>query len=555
MTDGVNFSGKMAKEINLADIKAKVNDVELSADKKTVLGGIFDTDSNSKISTEELAESLDKIDLNRDGKLTDDEMGAAYEKLTAEQKQNVAKNEYIAYLKAMSAQNTELVKDKSNVGNAYVVQLGEQFDDLIIRAMKSNGVAEDKCKAGTEEFNAYVARFKQDNAGAFATNDDGSVKWLYAGTKVYLNTDTTGSDKGVQNQDNKAQAENDYREWVSGGKKGFVYQVDPATGKRYKVSGSTKTEITTGSEDASPQGGSSGVTNVISADAVKENVLLGKITERSCKAQGFDDVNKVKDIAQKGLDVLSSLANDESIEKIEDKGNYSGTEQSVGYVIKLKDGSEVDINCDVSGPIDTFNIYFEDSENSYSISFSSADDSLSVSITPSNSEDGIEPVVLNFDGAVKDFDAILQFVQNSPKVREAMDLPSKNFVDMDAILQEEMPEGVNVSDVKSQIQNTNAVITNLENPSMIKKINTNSNTGTVTITMVDNIVIKLERNADSELCKVTIGDVTYDMSGENRDISVKINGKIVKSNGVIKNYEALLQFIESAVDKASSQGS
>lgn len=245
MTEGVNFSGKMAKEIKLEDIKAKVGEADLALEKKTALGGIFDTSGDSKISTEELAEGLDKIDLNRDGTLTEEEMNAAYDKLSTAQKQKVAKNEYIAYLKAMSAQNTELVKDKANVGNAYVIQLGEQFDDLIIRAMKSNGVAEDKCKAGTEEFNQYVARFKKDNAGAFATNDDGSVKWLYAGTKVYLNTDTTGSDKRTQNQDNKSQVEADYRAWVSGGRKGFTYEVD-ANGNRYQVKGGTRTAITSG---------------------------------------------------------------------------------------------------------------------------------------------------------------------------------------------------------------------------------------------------------------------------------------------------------------------
>lgn len=248
MADNVNFSKKMAKEIKVDELKVKDGQNELSTAKKDALNTIFAGD-DKKISTEELAESLDKIDLNRDGTLTDDEMGKAYDKLTEQQKQNVKKTEYIAYLKEMSAKNNALVQNENNVGNAYVVQLGEQFDDLIIRIMKSNGVADDKCKSGTEEFKQYVARFKKDNAGTFTTNSDGSVRWLYASAKVYLNTDTTGSDKRTKNQDNKSQVENEYRDWVSGGKKGFVYEVGE-DGKRYKVQGGKKIEITSGSKSA-----------------------------------------------------------------------------------------------------------------------------------------------------------------------------------------------------------------------------------------------------------------------------------------------------------------
>lgn len=248
MAENVNFSKKMAKEIKVDELKVKDGQNELSAAKKDELNTIFAGD-DKKISTEELAESLDKIDLNRDGTLTDDEMDKAYNKLTEQQKQNVKKTEYIAYLKEMSAKNNALVQNENNVGNAYVVQLGEQFDDLIIRIMKSNGVADDKCKSGTEEFKQYVARFKKDNAGTFTTNSDGSVRWLYASAKVYLNTDTTGSDKRTKNQDNKSQVENEYRAWVSGGKKGFVYEVGE-DGKRYKVQGGKKIEITSGSKSA-----------------------------------------------------------------------------------------------------------------------------------------------------------------------------------------------------------------------------------------------------------------------------------------------------------------
>ena len=107
-------------------------------------------------------------------------------------------------------------------------------------------------------------------------------------------------------------------------------------------------------------------------------------------------------------------------------------------------------------------------------------------------------------GAVKDFDKVVGLVKQSDKVREAMGLPSKDFVNFDKIVDEEMPEGVSVSDFKDKVKLANQVITKLENPSEVKTVKSTDKDGgkEMTITLKDDTVVKAEVDKDGKVTKV-----------------------------------------------------
>ena len=84
MTGDVNFSSKMAKSIDISKIKDDEEIKKLSVDKQQKLSAIFNTNTKKNdqaITIDELSKSMQEIDTNHDGKLTDAEMSAAWESL------------------------------------------------------------------------------------------------------------------------------------------------------------------------------------------------------------------------------------------------------------------------------------------------------------------------------------------------------------------------------------------------------------------------------------------------------------------------------------------
>ena len=110
MTGDVNFSGKIAKKLNLSDIKVD----GLSSEDKAKLDAIFNTkndgDSKDALTLDEIVKSVANIDTDKNGKLSDAEMKAAWQKLT-NRPQGITETQYISYLKAMSAANEQSAKE------------------------------------------------------------------------------------------------------------------------------------------------------------------------------------------------------------------------------------------------------------------------------------------------------------------------------------------------------------------------------------------------------------------------------------------------------------
>ena len=231
MTGEVNFSGKLSKKVDINEIKGS----EIRDTAKAELDKIFDIDNNKELSIDELVKSVADIDTDKDGKISDAEMQAAYNKLSDAQKQNINQTEYITYLKAMSAKNAELAQG-DNIGNGYTVQLGEQLADLVARVLKSQGVD----NPSDEQKENCRQMIINNNPQAIAKDGNGNYKWLVAGTRIYLPTDTTDSAKVyVKDQNNHDEVVNKYKSWQRGDISNFTYSIDDS-GQRYEVRGDEK---------------------------------------------------------------------------------------------------------------------------------------------------------------------------------------------------------------------------------------------------------------------------------------------------------------------------
>lgn len=217
----IDFSNKIAKELTKSDLQAdKANSTNETIFKK------YDKNNDGKLTTDELASILNEIDANSDGTVTDQEITDAVNKI--ENVKAEKKTEYVNFIKNMAAKNAEKIKDDANVGNSYVIQLGEQLDDLIARIMKSQGEKDEDCVAGKEKFEAYKKQFLADNPDAYKKDENGNYKYLIAAQKVYIRTNSKSDDdkfKEVKDLNNEADVVNDYKDWIANGKKSFTYKV------------------------------------------------------------------------------------------------------------------------------------------------------------------------------------------------------------------------------------------------------------------------------------------------------------------------------------------
>lgn len=569
MAGEVNFSGKLAKSIDLSSITVE----NLDETKKKEIEKIFNTvtggNSATTLTTDELV-VLSDADTNHDGKITDAEAKAAYDKLADDVKQGltakqVTQNDYVAYLKAMAKKNEELIAQESNVGNGYTVQLGEDLDDLLDRIIEANKVPEDKKAKAKEDYKKAILAANKNN-GAIKFDENGGVKWLVAGAKIILPTMTQDgrADKRVKDQNNKSAVENKYRAWRAGKIQSFRYSIN-ADGQASEVraSGSTNFDVTkdydstTGKQDGvatagnDPDGNNPVSEDVETLDMTKI-ILAGKITEEDCVDTHDStityDLAEVKAKAEKGREILAKLNNPENIKSCTAGSEKYDNNQVKWYTIEFNDGSEISIHMSESGDMD--GMYTKDSEGNDLIRANS-DGKLYVEMNDQN-----DVFDVKIKGAVKDFDKLAALAKQSNKVREALGLPSTDFVNFDKIIDDEMPEGVSASDVKDKVKLANAVITKLENPSEVKEVKSENKDGgskELTIKLKDDTIVKAEVDKEGKVTKVTVQykdssepDVTYDL--KNGNITVKIDDQEVETTGVIneKGKEAIGKFVLSA---------
>lgn len=331
MADEINFSGKLAKKVDISEVKPD----GVQTDRKDKVASLFNTqkdDNDASILTSDELVVLNSIDENHDGKITEDEIKKYY---NANFKDNSTKNpnqvteaEYISYVKAMAKANQEALEaDSTNVGNAYTVQLGENLDDLATRVAKSimtNPSAED-----IEDIKQQIIKLNKDNGAIkFSDAEKTKVKWLVGGQQLILPTDTTSAraKKNVKNQDNKAQVESKYKAWRGGRGplKSFTYKIDD-DGKTYEVRSGGETEF-----DAS---------KMYKADGKYEGVSVETEDVLNYDAIQYEDgkEQEVKAKIKAAVDAVNSLT---------DKNNIDGTPTRDGnkVTIKLKDGGKVVVN-------------------------------------------------------------------------------------------------------------------------------------------------------------------------------------------------------------------
>ena len=338
MAGEVNFSGKLAKSIDLSAITVE----NLDETKKKEIEKIFNTvtggNSANTLTTDELV-VLSDADKNHDGKITDEEAKAAYDKLADNVKQGltekqVTQNDYVAYLKAMAKKNEELIAQENNVGNDYTVQLGEDLDDLVDRIVEANKIPEADKAAAKERYKAAIIAANKNN-GAIKFDGNGNVKWLVAGAKIILPTMTQDgrADKRVKDQNNKTAVENKYRAWRAGKIQSFRYSIN-ADGQASEVrsSGSTNFDVT---KDYDPSTGEQEGVQPLEIDDSKisetDDAKKAKIKER------LDDANTV---LQSFADNSSEVTTENGTGKI---GDVEYNKKTIKY-----DGKEIVVFYDKS---------------------------------------------------------------------------------------------------------------------------------------------------------------------------------------------------------------
>lgn len=432
MADEINFSGKLAKKVDISEVKPD----GVQTDRKDKVASLFNTqkdDNDASVLTSDELVVLNSIDENHDGKITEDEIKKYY---NANFKDNSTKNpnqvteaEYISYVKAMAKANQEALEaDSTNVGNAYTVQLGENLDDLATRVAKSimtNPSAED-----IEDIKQQIIKLNKDNGAIkFSDAEKTKVKWLVGGQQLILPTDTTSAraKKNVKNQDNKAQVESKYKAWRDGRGplKSFTYKIDD-DGKTYEVRSGGETEF-----DASKMYKADGKYEGVSVEA--EDVLnYDAIQYEDGKEQ------EVKAKIKAAVDAVNSLT---------DKNNIDGTPTRDGnkVTIKLKDGGKVVVNYgDTNDRNKITDIYYYPKDaTSPSVTFEHTNKLYATGI-----KDGVQK------GGVKDWSALTEIVSDAidntrPDGADIVDLKDAdygNFASKKAEVDARIKQGTDVLD-------------------------------------------------------------------------------------------------------------
>lgn len=316
--ENIEVGKKYAKKITRDEMNA--------GDSKATRKAIFDsmdTNKDGELSTTELADMFSKLDADGDGKVTDAEINTAVDAIP--NVKQAKKAEYIAYLKDMAAKNNE--KAGTEAGNTYTVQLGEQYDDLITRILKSRGIE----NPTEEQIKIAKKQFEADNEGAFTRNADGSVKWLLAGKQVFVRTGTTDDAKDyMKDRNNASEVMEDYNSWVNGGKKAFTY--DSAKPNAYR-------EIRKAEKSSDEIVDYSKVTDSnLGNYKDKKDELKEKVDKSTKLLAQLSDKNNVKKVEKYGEDSVKVTLKDGDVIYVRYKENKVSDVQ-----VKFKDNKTTDV--------------------------------------------------------------------------------------------------------------------------------------------------------------------------------------------------------------------
>ena len=271
-------------------------------------------------------------------------------------------------------------------------------------------------------------------------------------------------------------------------------------------------------------------------------ILDGKINEDEYADTNSSSkkykASEVKAKAEKGRKVLEKLNDPGNIESCTKDGDKN-------YIIKMTDGSKVKLYLDDDG--DVVAVSAIDKEGNYLCKVDNAG-TLNVDMDNSNDKWDVE---IKGGANVNRFADLISLAKSPDKVRQAMGLNSKDFVDIDSIIEDEMPDNVKADAVKERITRAQKAITKLETPDAIRDIKENKTDDgkkELVITLKDNSTIKAELKDDGSYDKVTVNTggtgVTFDLSTGN--ITLTVNGREVTISGVISDPDAIKGFMDGA---------
>lgn len=417
MADDINFSGKIAKKVELDKVKPD----GVGNDRKDKVASLFNTqkgnDADAKnLTTDELV-VLNNIDADHDGKITEDEIktyyNTNYKNNSTNNPNQVTEAEYISYVKAVAKANQEALEaDSTNSGNIYTVQLGENLDDLTKRVLKANGNANPSA-ADIQACKEQIIRMNKDN-GSIKFDANGNVRWLVGAQQMILPTDTTSARAKayVKDQNNKEQVESKYRAWRDGRGplKSFSYRIDD-DGKTYEVRPSGETEFNAQKMYNAETG---------------QYVVTSEDEVTSVKAEDVINYDAIQYNEGKEQEVKANIeAAINAINSLTDEGNYSvPTRNGDKVTIELKDGSKIVVNYgDSNDKTKITDIeYYPKGQTQYSVKFDHNNKLYTASV-----KDGV------VTGGVKNWAALTEIVSGAVEydVQEITDLSVVDSYDGD----------------------------------------------------------------------------------------------------------------------------
>ncbi|MCR5266002.1 MAG: hypothetical protein K6E29_05350 [Cyanobacteria bacterium RUI128] len=581
MTGDVNFNGKVAKKINLSDISVS----GLSADKKAKLDAIFNkvnTEADENILTADELVVLSDIDKNHDGTITEAEMIQSYNSLSADEKQDITQTEYITYLKAMAAKNAEVVADEAEVGNGYVVQLGESFSDLVTRVLKSRGLANDS--TNRQACQEAILNANRNN-GAIQFDTGGHFKWLVAGKTLIIPTMTEGDRTNVQvkNQKNEEQVIKKYNDWKDGRGplKSFQYKIDE-NGRTYEVRGGTETEF-----DATKEYGSSGYYSSPTAPG-------GNPADPANPANPADPPEEIytppaiDDAYNLGL-INDGTIDNEDLSAADAKQTFTN---AIDILKKL--GDVANLPKDDDGNIEDGAVVKDDSAHTVTITFEDEtkvvvqldDEEEKIESVMVYNEDGSDVVIIENDGKViishdgessqeinlgMNFDSIEKLLLENPEYRKVMELPDVDKIinqdSLDAVLEANTElTAENRTAIKAELDKAQETLAKLERAYEVKEVSEpvptdEDNQSEVTITMQDGskIVVTIEGGSD-EILKVNVVsrtgdvDVTYDVAEGKISLKKPGGDDVIDLGAVMDESDQLIALVRKGMAAKEATG-
>ena len=354
--EGYNIK-QVASEIKLTDIENNATET-----KKKDIKALFESDDEN-FSTQEIADTFNKIDKDKDGQVTDSEISEYVNNETSISQDKKA--EYITFLKNMAKKNMELINNNDNVGTMrYTVQLGEEYEDIIKNVLKQQGID----SPTEEQIKNAMAQFESDNPDAVKTTKSGK-KYLLVGAEVNVRANTSR-----EHDENKIFNKNNSEEQIN----------------LYKAKYGNSDEDIESGEDS------------YNYDDVQDiSIDVSSLSEDD---YGDYKKEKVDEKITKAQNIINSLKDASLIKKISRNGNQ--------VTISLKDNSDVIITYDRNNNISTISVNIDGEVNGHKYADLEflAEGGLKINMDNDNKHD----LTLNNDD-LYDFDAIKAIVQPHDK--------------------------------------------------------------------------------------------------------------------------------------------